>query len=135
MIHPRPPPSADHAEPHPRDLCCGLCQRPIIAGRAQFVVLRDSSVIDPEDPSLDGRRVVAACTSEHVDALRAATPPWCDEQLWFGQLSRAQQQPHRGAASPLPAAARRAGLTLEQARRALAWRRATGHREERSTRV
>ena len=130
MVHPRPRPAVNSADPDTCALCCGLCQRPIIAGRAQYVVLRDSTVIHPEDPSMDGRRVVAACTSEHVDALQAAAPRWCDEQLWFGQLTRAQQRSHSGSPLPLPTAARRAGLSIEQAQRALAWRRAE-HRTER----
>jgi hypothetical protein len=133
MVHDRPEPPEDRPVPHAREVCCGLCRRPIIAGRAQYVVLRDSSVIHPDDPILDGRRVVAACTSEHVDALRAAVPPWCDEQLWCGQLARVQQA-HHGAPLPLPTLARRAGMSLGQAQRALAWRRAE-HRAERSARV
>ena len=124
MVSARPGPRADSATPHARDLYCGLCQRPIVAGRAQYAVLRDSSVVHPEDPSMDGRRAVAACTAEHVAALRAAAPPWCDEQLWFGQLARARQHAHHGAPLPLATIARRAGLSLDQARRALAWRHA-----------
>ena len=73
---------------------------------------------------MDGRRVLAACTAEHVAALRAAAPPWCDEQLWFGQLARARQHAHKGAPLPIATIARRAGLSLEQAQRALAWRHA-----------
>jgi hypothetical protein len=133
MVHARPGPPANGADPHTRELRCGLCQQPIFAGRAQYVVLRDSSVIHPDDPSMDGRRVLAACTSNHVDALRAAAPAWCDEQLWSGQLARVQQT-HRTAPAPLPTLARRAGLSLEQAQRAMAWRRAN-HGAERSTRV
>lgn len=133
MVHARPGTPADGAAPHPRDLCCGLCQRPIVAGRAQYVVLRDSSVIDPDDPSMDGRRVFAACTSNHVDALRAAAPAWCDEQLWSGQLARVQQT-HRATPLPLSTLAHRAGLSLEQVQRAIAWRR-TSHGGERSTGV
>lgn len=134
MVHAGPGVPVDRADPHARDLCCGVCHRPMVIGRAQYVVLRDSSVIDPEDPSMDGRRVLPACSSEHVEALRAAAPPWLDEQLWWGQLARAQRQTHRGPPVPLPTLARQAGLSLEQAQRALAWRRA-GHRVERSARV
>ena len=84
----------------------------------------DSSVIDPDDPSMDGRRVFAACTSNHVDALRAAAPA-VEEQLWSGQLARVQQT-HRATPLPLSTLAQRAGLSLEQVQRAIAWRR-TSH--------
>jgi hypothetical protein len=35
-----------------------------------------------------------------VDALRAAAPPWCDEQLWCGQLVRARRK--HATAPPFP---------------------------------
>jgi hypothetical protein len=134
MVHRRPEQPEDRANLHSRELHCGLCRRPIFAGRAHYIVIRDSSVIDTDDPSMDGRRVLAACSTEHVDALRAAAPPWCDEQLWCGQLARAQAQARPGAPVPLAALARRAGLNLEQAQRALAWRRAD-HRGDRHSRA
>lgn len=100
---------------------CELCQAPVPRGREQYAVLADSSVIDPRDPNMDGRRVVLACCGEHLAALRAAAPPWCDEQQWAGRLARANEGQHR-APLPLVVLARRAGLSLDQAQRAADWR-------------
>lgn len=100
---------------------CGLCQVPVPPGREQYAVLADSSVIDPRDPNMDGRRVVLACSDEHLAAIRAAAPQWCDEQLWAGRLARANEGRHR-APLPLAVLARRAGLRPDQAQRAVDWR-------------
>src|SRR3954464_14983157 len=74
---------------------CELCQAPVPRGREQYAVLADSSVIDPRDPNMDGRRVVLACCGEHLATLRAAAPRWCDEQQWAGRLARANEGQHR----------------------------------------
>ncbi len=71
---------------------------------------------------MDGRRLVIACSAEHLAAAREAAPQWCDEQLWAGRLARASEGQRRAPMS-LVALARRAGLSLDEAQRALDWRR------------
>ena len=58
----------DVAPHHERQLRCVVCQGPIPPGREQFAVLVDSSVIDSRDPDKDGRRLVIACSGEHLAA-------------------------------------------------------------------
>ena len=109
---------ATHRE---RQLRCAVCQGPIPPGREQYAVLADSSVIDSRDPDKDGRRLVIACSGEHLAAARAAAPQWCDEQLWAGRLARANNGQRRTPMS-LAALARRAGLSEDEAQRAQDWR-------------
>jgi hypothetical protein len=107
-------PTTDHTT-------CGWCRRRIARHQEQFAVLWDSSAIHPTEAGMDGRRLVAACGAEHVAMLRATARPWIDEELWAGRLARAERGRH-GRPEPRHALARRAGITIEQMQRALAWR-------------
>jgi hypothetical protein len=106
-------PTTDHTT-------CGWCRRRIARHQEQFAVLWDSSAIHPTEAGMDGRRLVAACGAEHVAMLRAAARPWIEEELWAGRLARAERG--HGRPEPEHALAHRAGITIEQMQRALAWR-------------
>ena len=112
-----PLPLSRAAEP----CCCAVCRRRLVDGREQYAVLADSSFLHPHDPSMDGRRVLAVCGDAHAASARAAARPFVDEELWSRQLDRAAQD-HRRPVS-LAGLARRAGLSHEQAQRAVRWRR------------
>lgn len=123
--HQRPDPAAQRAV-----VRCGYCGRELTRHREEYAVLADSSYLHPTDATMDGHRVVAVCSDEHLDLLRAATPRFVEEQLWALQLDRATDH-HRSG--PLAAHARRAGLTTAQANRAVLWRRnhrTPGHTNE-----
>ncbi|HEX7659230.1 MAG TPA: hypothetical protein VF444_07095 [Pseudonocardiaceae bacterium] len=100
---------------------CALCGHPIPNGTGLSALLPDSSVIDPHDPSLDGRRPVFACGGDHLDELIArAQREWIDEELWFGQLCRASVRPGMCDAD-LTRLGQLARLSDIKLRRALEW--------------
>lgn len=104
-----------------RQLVCGYCDMLVTAGTGQQALVPDSSAIYPDDPGLDGRRVVTACGREHLERLiERARTAWVDEQWWFGRLIRVSVRPSlRGA--PIELLAADARLTPENLRAALAW--------------
>ena len=93
-------------------------------------MLWDSSAIHPTEAGMDGRRLVAACGAEHVATLRAAARPWVDEEFWAGRLARAELGRPGRPESP-HVLARRAGITIEQMQRAVAWRQGHPGRDRR----
>jgi hypothetical protein len=109
---------------------CDWCGRRITRRREQYAVLWDSSVIHPTEAGMDGRRLVTACGAEHVAALRTAARPWVDEEFWAGRLARAERG-RPGRPESLHVLARRAGITIEQMQRALAWRQGHPWRDRR----
>jgi hypothetical protein len=104
-------------------IACSWCGARITRHQEQYAVLWDSSAIHPTEAGMDGRRLLAACGSEHVRLLRASARPWVDEELWAGRLARAERGGH-GRPTSTHALAHRAGISVEQMQRALAWRRA-----------
>ena len=114
------PPAAAEQLTHWR---CGWCGRNLRHDCEQFAIIADSTVVDERDAALDGRLLVAACCRDHLAQLEAVAPPWCDEELWSGQLARAGKG-HDRSPPPLEVLARRAGLSIQQARRAVEWRQA-----------
>ncbi|MEU3464158.1 hypothetical protein ABZ721_29910 [Streptomyces sp. NPDC006733] len=95
---------------------CDLCARRLTDGCHLSVVL-DSSAIR------DGRRLVVACSPAHLAVLRQEyrVRPFVAEELWSGQIDRAQAL-HPG---PLTrdALAEATGLSHLEIQRALAWRK------------
>jgi hypothetical protein len=109
---------------------CGWCGRRVTRHEEQYAVLWDSSAIHPSEAGMDGRRLVAACGAEHVAAVRAAARPWVDEEFWAGRLARAEcGRPGRPESRDV--LAHRAGITVEQMQRALAWRQGHPSRDRR----
>lgn len=100
---------------------CDYCGRPPEPGTERWALVPDSSFVHPSDPALDGRRVVTACGTEHLEELiKRARREWTDEQLWLGQLARASVKPGLRGAS-LRKVAYRARLSPEQLHRTLDW--------------
>jgi hypothetical protein len=90
-------------------------------------LLPDSSVIHPDDPSQDGRRMVVTCGAEHLDQLIvSARRDWVDEQLWFGRLCRASMKPGMRHAE-LSRLGLHARLSAGELRRALEWNARSDH--------
>jgi hypothetical protein len=103
---------------------CGVCGVVISNGVAGLrILLPDSSVVDPTDPTMDGRRRAVACCTEHLDALRSdyADRPFVDEELWAAKVEcalRATENGELGRTQLMMAT----GLTIDQIRKAIAWR-------------
>ncbi|MCZ4118979.1 hypothetical protein [Streptomyces sp. H39-S7] len=96
----------------------------------QLGVVPDSSVIHAQSPARDGRRLVVACSPEHLAVLRQEyrNRPYVPEELWAGQIDRALAlQPQALTRDDLKAAP---GLSHLEIQRALAWKR---HRDRRRT--
>ncbi|MCZ4103236.1 hypothetical protein QMK19_23920 [Streptomyces sp. H10-C2] len=115
--------------PVPETDICDLCARRLTDG-CQMGVVPDSSAIHARSPARDGRRLVVACSPEHLAALQQEyrTRPYVPEELWAGQIDRAQAlQPKVLSRDALSAAA---GLSLLEVQRALAWKNRDRRRYE-----
>jgi hypothetical protein len=116
-----PDASQPQARKGPTDLCdwCGLILEAGISGVLEVVA--DSSAVHPTSPRQDGRRLLVACSVEHLS--QTAEPyrhrPFVVEELWAGKIARALRV-HRGRIPPeeLP---RETGLDPAQIMRAIAW--------------
>ncbi|MCZ4103238.1 hypothetical protein [Streptomyces sp. H39-C1] len=110
----------DQSPSVPQTDICDACARPLTDG-CHLGVVRDSSAIHPRHRARDGRRLIAACSPEHLLALQREyrERPFVHEELWAGQILRAlAQQPDGLAAEALCAAT---GLDDLQIRRAMEW--------------
>ncbi|MCM2417733.1 hypothetical protein [Streptomyces sp. RKAG293] len=113
--------------PVPETDICDLCARRLTQG-CQLGVVPDSSAIHARSPARDGRRPVVACSPEQLAVLQQEyrTRPYVPEELWAGQIDRAQAlQPKALSRDALSAAT---GLSHLEIQRALAWKR---HRDRR----
>ena len=100
---------------------CAHCGGPVLADRGESALVPDSSVVDVDDPTRDGRRLVTACGSGHLQLLiDKARHDWRAGQLWFGRLCRASTQP-RMSEAPLWLLGERAHLSIEDLQCALEW--------------
>ncbi|MFD8708468.1 hypothetical protein ACFV1W_38805 [Kitasatospora sp. NPDC059648] len=84
----------------------------------------DSSALHPSDPELDGRRVLTACTVEHLAELvqQYRDRPFVPEEQWAGKVCRAlaeQEEP-----VPLSLVAQMSGLSEQQAAQGVEWHNA-----------
>lgn len=61
------------------------------AGTERYAIVPDSSSIHAVDPRFDGKRMVVACTKEHLAALvkEYRQRPFADAELWAGEIARA----------------------------------------------
>lgn len=114
---------------------CDHCGAVVDDETALYSLAPDSSKVHPTNPRLDGKRLVVACSAEHLAKLHAEydVRPWIDEELWAGKIHRALEaaggelKPDRLSAAT--------GLTAEQLQRAVAWhneqiaKRSTGRPE------
>lgn len=101
---------------------CDLCARRLTDG-CQLGVVQDSSAIHARSPARDGRRLVVACSPEHLAVLQQEyrTRPYVPEELWAGQIDRALAP--RSGALTRDALAAATGLSHLQIQRALAWKK------------
>ncbi|MDF9814577.1 hypothetical protein [Streptomyces sp. SPB162] len=101
---------------------CDLCARRLTDG-CRLGLVQDSSAIHTRTPARDGRRLVVACSPEHLAVLQQEyrARPYVPEELWAGQIDRAQAlQPPPPTREALAAAT---GLSPLEIQRALAWKK------------
>jgi hypothetical protein len=101
---------------------CDLCGT-AIADRTEYCAfVRDSSAIYWHDPVRAGRRMVVACSPDHLDQLieKYRRRPFVEAELWAGKMARAMFW-HSGEAGEEELGAE-TGLSPEQIRQAVAWR-------------
>lgn len=107
-------------EDPPSPELCDVCGAVITDGSEVYGTVPDSSAIHASEPKFDGRRFVAACSTEHLDQLCAqyADRPFIAEEQWAGKVGRAIE------ADPglsVPAIAETTGLTPSQVRDGIEW--------------
>ncbi|MET8701970.1 hypothetical protein ACFVUH_20780 [Kitasatospora sp. NPDC058032] len=125
MDHYEPPvgggPGADDAAGY--DLCdhCGqVVPREELLG----ALVPDSSAVHVSEPGLDGRRLVTACSAEHLAALIAVyrNRPFVPEEQWAAKVCRALARCEEPV--PLGVVAELSGLSEQQAQRGVDWHNA-----------
>lgn len=106
---------------------CDLCARRLTEG-CRLGVVRDSSAVHARTPARDGRRLIVACSPEHLAALQQEyrARPFVPEELWAGQIDRALA--HRPPPPTREALSAATGLGTLEIQRALAWKK---HRSRR----
>lgn len=111
-------------DPDPSELCdaCGT----VITDETDgiFALVPDSSALHAIDPGLDGRRVLIACSLDHlaelVDEYRHR--PYAVDELWAGKVCRALEE--NGGSLSLPAIAAASRLSEAQVERGVDWHNA-----------
>ncbi|MFH9347707.1 hypothetical protein [Kitasatospora sp. NPDC017646] len=103
---------------------CDLCGQVVAAPDLLSALVPDSSALHPSDPELDGRRVLTACTVEHLAELveHYRDRPFVPEEQWAGKVCRTlaeQEEP-----VPLSQVAQLSGLSVQQAAQGVEWHNA-----------
>jgi hypothetical protein len=91
-------------------------------------------VTHAHDPTLDGQRLVSACTQDHLRQLveQYQARPFVEAELWAGKVRRAVED-NRDRRIDDDVLVEQTGLTLEQIHAGIAWHheRARALREHR----
>jgi hypothetical protein len=114
-------PSADDAETF--DLC-DHCGRIIAGPDVLSALVPDSSALHPTASELDGKRVLLACSVDHLALLveHYRHRPFVPEEQWAGKVCRALAD-YEGPV-PLSVVARLSGLSERQAEQGVEWHNA-----------
>ncbi|MFC4054122.1 hypothetical protein ACFOY4_30895 [Actinomadura syzygii] len=102
---------------------CDQCGVLITDGTERHGSVPDSSAIHPTQPAWDGRRMVVACSLDHLRRLHAQARPFIDAELWAGKLLRALKEARRADQIEVSVAELldAAGLTPQQMLTAVRW--------------
>ncbi|MGI5484838.1 hypothetical protein [Streptomyces lavendofoliae] len=100
---------------------CDVCGIAIKEKGERYASVRDSSASGQQDPLLDGRRFVVACSDDHLQQLIEdyKRRPFNDAELWAGRIARAERR-HSGEMNA-DQLAEETGLTPEQIERGISW--------------
>ncbi|MFF2747782.1 hypothetical protein ACFVVA_19805 [Kitasatospora sp. NPDC058048] len=103
---------------------CDHCGEAVARADLVSVLVPDSSALHRSDPALDGRRVLRACSAEHLTALidRYRRRPFIPEEQWAGKVCRTLAG--REGPVPLGLVARLSGLSVQEAVQGVEWHNA-----------
>lgn len=109
-------------EEEPLPELCDLCGAVISDRTEAYALVPDSSAVHARDPKLNGRRLITACSAEHLAALQEQyrQRPFVSEELWAGQIARALEHNPEGLSRER--LSEETGLNPRQIERALAWK-------------
>ncbi|MET8977397.1 hypothetical protein ABZX85_17425 [Streptomyces sp. NPDC004539] len=100
---------------------CDLCGQLLEEETELLALVEDSSAIHTSDAKMDGKRLVAVCSPEHLKELQRqyAERPYSEPELWAGKIARAVLAYPNGIK---PKQLRReTGLTDQQIEAAVTW--------------
>ncbi|MDV5145419.1 hypothetical protein R1T08_14660 [Streptomyces sp. SBC-4] len=100
---------------------CDLCGSSIPVGSEIHSLVADSSAVHGHDPSLDGRRILTACSLKHLADLQHnyRQRPFINAELWATKIALALQQHPDGLSTQRLVA--ETGLNTLQIEHAIAW--------------
>ncbi|MFE9139485.1 hypothetical protein [Streptomyces sp. NPDC007355] len=98
---------------------CGTFSTP---GSEIHALVADSSAVYGQDPLLDGRRILTACSPKHLAELQHHYRQrlFVDAELWAGKVALALQRHPDGLSTRQ--LAQKTGLTPSQVEHAITWR-------------
>ncbi|MFJ9610644.1 hypothetical protein ACIRS1_30315 [Kitasatospora sp. NPDC101176] len=111
---------------------CDHCGQAVANSDLLGALVPDSSALHATDPGLDGKRVLTACSVEHLAALieHYRVRPFVPAEQWAGKVCRAIADYDEPV--PLSLVARLSGLSVQEASQGVEWHNARA-REWRET--
>ncbi|MFG2915166.1 hypothetical protein ACGF0D_20070 [Kitasatospora sp. NPDC048298] len=118
-----PPEDPAAADADSLDLC-DQCGRAVARTELLGALVPDSSALHSTEPELDGKRVVLACSAEHLTTLIAdyRHRPFVPEEQWAAKVCRTLAECDEPL--PLSVVARLSGLSERQAMEGVEWHNA-----------
>ncbi|MCG6494247.1 hypothetical protein [Kitasatospora sp. A2-31] len=103
---------------------CDHCGRVLADEDVLGALVPDSSAFHATDPGLDGKRVLTACSVDHLAVLveEYRQRPFVDEEQWAGKVCRALTDSDEPV--PLSVVAELSGLSVRQAEQGVEWHNA-----------
>lgn len=103
---------------------CDHCGQAVPESDLLSALVPDSSALHPTDPNLDGKRVIIACSVDHLAELVAyyRHRVFVPEEQWAGKVCRALAD-YDGPV-PLSTVAQLSGLSVRQAEQGVEWHNA-----------
>ncbi|MFD0277240.1 hypothetical protein ACFVHB_25495 [Kitasatospora sp. NPDC127111] len=116
-------PFGDAADGDAYDLC-DQCGRIVADDDLLSALVPDSSALSATDPSMDGKRVLTACSVDHLAALveQYRLRPFVPEEQWAAKVCRALAACDEPV--PLGLVAELSGLSEQQAEQGVEWHNA-----------
>ncbi|MFI9270947.1 hypothetical protein ACIGXM_09595 [Kitasatospora sp. NPDC052896] len=114
----------DDMDPDDLPELCDKCGTVITEDDELYALVPDSSALHEDDPRLDGKRVLTACSIDHLGDLveEYRRRPYLDEEQWAGKVCRVLEE-QDGEVS-LETLALATGLSEQQVDRGVAWHNA-----------
>ena len=102
---------------------CDLCGTVVSDETELYGLVPDSSAVHAHEAKFDGKRMIVACSPEHLAELREQyrRRPFVDEELWAGKIVRAVRAHPGISAEELT---EETGLAPDRIERAVAWQNA-----------